>query len=126
MENKNLIIIGVVAVVLICLALFAGISLFDKFNTLNETNNTTNDTVNLTLNESNDTNATTEKTSTTTKKSSSSSNKKSSSSDPDSEVHESYFTVSENEKGQREGMEPGRYVEKWSSKEGPISLEKVS
>ena len=81
MDNKNIVILALVAVVLVLFGVIAGMSL----NSNNNDNNTTNDTVNITLNETNNTtdNTTSEKVSTSSSKSSSSStSKKSSSSKP--------------------------------------------
>ena len=116
-------------IVLIFIGILFSTSTFNLTN--NDSNNSTNDTQNITLNQANNTsdnstqnintNTNTKSQSTNTQKSSQSSKSSSSQSD----VHKSYFTVSENEKGQYEGMEPGRYVETWSS-DGPISVDKVS
>lgn len=80
MEQKNIIIIALVGVVLVCLAIIAGMTIFQD-NTNNDTNNT-NDTVNITLNDSeNQTNNTTSAQTTKSK----SKSKKSSSDDIPSE-----------------------------------------
>ncbi len=79
MDQKNIIIIALVGVVLVCLAIIAGMILFQ--NNADEENNTTNDTVNITLNDSdNQTNSTS-----TQATKSKSSDKKSSSDDIPSE-----------------------------------------
>ena len=86
MENKNIIIIAVLAIVLVLGVIFAT----SIFNSSNNTNNT-NDTVNVTLNDTNETNNTTNTTSTNTKEVSSS--KKSSKSDSnivDESIKENY------------------------------------
>lgn len=43
----------------------------------------------------------------------------------DDEIKYSTFTVSKNEKGQNEGMEPGTYRMSYSAKEGPIDVQKI-
>lgn len=92
-------------------------------NTTNDTNNTTaNDTQNISSNQTNSSNGTTQTASNKKTQTKTSSQKTSSS---QSDVHKSYFTVSDNEKGQYEGMAPGRYVETWTEKDGPIGLDKV-
>ena len=86
MENKNIIIIAVLAIVLVLGVIFAT----SIFTPSNNTNNT-NDTVNVTLNDTNETNNTTNTTSTNTKEVSSS--KKSSKSDSnivDESIKENY------------------------------------
>ncbi len=68
MEQKNLIIICVTAIV--CVAILSGTLLFlNNGNNNTQTNNSTNDSVNITLNDTNDTNNTTTTTTTKTKKS---------------------------------------------------------
>lgn len=104
--------------------------------TINKTNLQTNTNTNLTIqdimNQTNNTNNTTiennkdntsKKTTATTKKQTTKSSSSSSSSDSD--VHKTRFHVSENEKGQYEGMPAGDYVETWTS-DGPISLDRVN
>ena len=118
-----------IAIIVFAVLIFIGI-LFSASTihlSNNDSNNSTNDSQNTTLNQTNNTsdNSTqhtnTKSQSVSTKKSS----QKSESTSSQSDIHKSYFTVSENEKGQYEGMEPGRYVETWSS-DGPISVDKVS
>ena len=73
MEEKNLIIICITAI--ICVAIIAGVILYinNSNQANNTTNNTTNNTINVTINDTNNTNNTTTTTKkTTTKKSSSS------------------------------------------------------
>lgn len=86
MENKNIIIIAVLAIVLVLGVIFAT----SIFTSSNNTNNT-NDTINVTINDTNETNNTTNTTSTNTKEASSS--KKSSKSDSnivDESIKENY------------------------------------
>jgi len=89
MENKNIIIIAVLAIVLVLGVIFAT-SIITPSNNTNNTNNT-NDTINVTINDTNETNNTTNTTSTNTKEASSS--KKSSKSDSnivDESIKENY------------------------------------
>ena len=46
--------------------------------------------------------------------------------DPGDVLHKQTFTVSENETGQNEGMEPGTYVMYYTTNDGPIKIEKVA
>ncbi len=133
-EEIKLIIIALVAITLVGLLVGGAFSFMsNNNNTTNETN-TTNDT-NITndTTANNTTNITQENSQTQSsskQQTTKSSNKKSSSSQSysssssDSKVHKSYFTVSENEKGQNEGMEPGRYVEYYTD-DGPIDVRKI-
>ncbi|AMK15085.1 hypothetical protein [Methanobrevibacter olleyae] len=41
-------------------------------------------------------------------------------------LHKQIFTVSENETGQNEGMEPGTYIMYYTENDGPIKVEKIS
>jgi len=83
MESKNLIILGLVAVVLVLAGVIAGMTLSTPTNDTNNTTNETNDTTNITLNDTNDTNNTTTSTNTNTntKKSTAKKTSKSSGSD---------------------------------------------
>ena len=69
-------------------------------------NNTANVTVNDTSADANDTNA-------------------SSDIDPGDVLHKQTFTITENETGQNEGMEPGTYVMYYTGNDGIIKVEKV-
>lgn len=40
-------------------------------------------------------------------------------------LHKQTFTVSENETGQNEGMEPGTYVMYYTENDGPIKVQKI-
>jgi len=132
-EEIKIIIIAIVAIILVGLLTGGALSIMSNDNnTTNETNatndtNITNDTpanntTNITQENSQTQSSSKQQTTkTNTKKSSVS---QSSSSSSDSKVHKGYFTVSENEKGQNEGMEPGRYVEYYTD-DGPIDVRKI-
>ena len=120
MRTKNVLTLAGVALILLLLVVFVGSSFIATV-----ANNTTNNT---TLNESiNDTvNATVEANNTTTaKKTSTQKSSKTSVSDSKSDVKTSVFTVSEDEKGENEGMEPGKYKMYYTEKDGPIDVEKI-
>lgn len=123
-ENMKIGLISAVVLILLGIVVFStGTFNLSDNNTTNDTNNTTiNDTQNISTNQTNSANDTTQTTSNKNSKTKTNSQKTSGS---QSDVHKSYFTVSENEKGQYEGMAPGKYVETWTEKEGPISLDKV-
>ena len=125
MRTHNVLMIVIAAVILIGILVVATSSLMPNQTnntTINNTtdNNTTNETINTSTNSSQANN----------QHSSSSSSKSKSSSksniDPDDVIHTDTFTVSENEKGQNEGMEPGTYRATYSANQGPISVEKIS
>ncbi|WP_455645569.1 hypothetical protein [Methanosphaera sp.] len=118
MRQNIKILIGV-AVVLVALCAVAGISMYTNTSDNNTTNNTT-----IELNNTTAENNTTVENTTTTQSSKTKSTSKSSSSSGD-EVQSRTFTVSENEKGQNEGMEPGVYRETYTANDGPISVEKI-
>ncbi|OED29509.1 hypothetical protein [Methanosphaera sp. WGK6] len=111
---KNILLVIVVLVVLVGIGCFSFLVSDDSSNVLT-VNNTTNGTVgNVSLTED------------VSSGSGSDVNPSGGSSqDPDTEVHVSIFTVSENETGQNEGMEPGVYRMTWTPRDGPISVEKV-
>lgn len=46
--------------------------------------------------------------------------------DPGDVLKKQTFTVSENETGQNQGMEPGTYVMYYTGNDGPIKIEKVA
>ena len=69
-------------------------------------NNTANVTANYTSADANDTNA-------------------SSDIDPGDVLHKQTFTITENETGQNEGMEPGTYVMYYTENDGIIKVEKI-
>lgn len=46
--------------------------------------------------------------------------------DPGDVLHKQTFTVSENETGQNQGMEPGTYVMYYTTNDGPIKIQKVA
>ena len=52
--------------------------------------------------------------------------KNSSDIDPGDVLHKQTFTVSENETGQNQGMEPGTYVMYYTTNDGPIKIKKVA
>ena len=46
--------------------------------------------------------------------------------DPGDVLHKQTFTVSENETGQNQGMEPGTYVMYYTTNDGPIKIQKIA
>ena len=88
MEQKNLIIICITAI--ICVAILSATVLFlNSDNGKVQTNNSSNDTINITLNDTNDTNNTTTSTTTTkTKKSTKTTQKKQSTESDDDEWYD--------------------------------------
>ncbi|RAP53010.1 MAG: hypothetical protein BZ133_00155 [Methanosphaera sp. SHI613] len=120
-------VIAAVVLILLGIVVFSTGMLNPVNNTTNDTNNTTmNDSQNMSLNQTNNTtNDQSQSTSNNKNQGSSSKQASQQSSNSQSNVHKSYITISENEKGQYEGMAPGRYVETWSESEGPISMDKI-
>lgn len=53
-------------------------------------------------------------------------NSQSNNGDSGNELKKQMFTVSENETGQNEGMEPGTYVMYYTENDGPIKVDKIS
>lgn len=117
-------IIAAVVLILLGIVVFSASTFnFSDNNTTNDTNNTTvNDSQNISSNQTNSTNSTTQTTQNKKTQTKTSTQKTSSS---QSDVHKTYFTVSDNEKGQYEGMSPGKYVETWTEKDGPINVDKI-
>ncbi|MBR0472840.1 MAG: hypothetical protein IJI98_09120 [Methanosphaera sp.] len=91
MEEKNLIIICITAI--ICVAIIAGVILYinNSNQANNTTNNTTNNTINVTINDTNNTNNTT----TTTKKTTTKNTKKNTDPDYDPERDASHKYATE-------------------------------
>ncbi|MBE6494075.1 MAG: hypothetical protein E7Z84_05665 [Methanosphaera stadtmanae] len=108
----------------------AGTSLIPTL-TNNTTNNTTvnNKTVNNSITEienANNSSAQTNTQQSSSSRSQSKNSKSKSNTDSGDKIYTDTFTVSANEKGQNEGMEPGTYRATYSAKQGPISVEKIS
>lgn len=127
MNKKNAALLVVVLVIVIAIGVFAYTHLNiggSDVNVLNANNNTSEviNSSNLDINDSDDSEDAEISNSTDNSDNSSSV----SSTDPGDVVHKQVFTVSENETGQNEGMEPGTYVMYYTENDGPLKVEKIS
>ena len=122
MLNKRFIIAFILALIALIVIGFIALN-FVPTNDLIDLNGTAlenvtdNATLNLTLDElnitANDTSADVNDTN------------QSSDIDPGDVLHKQTFTISENETGQNEGMEPGTYVMYYTGNDGIIKVEKI-
>jgi len=123
--DKKLLIGLVLALIVIVLAVFT-------FTSLNNNNEPLN--LNISGNQTNVANGTlfsqgqSDNASSDNSQSNNNANANSQSNNGDSgnELKKQMFTVSENETGQNEGMEPGTYVMYYTENDGPIKVDKIS
>lgn len=131
MDNKT--IIGIIIALIIIVVAIVAVFNFTNLNPINV--NVTNDSANATtepvavINNTTDDTKSTDAAANTTETTSSDSSANSSdasSTDSGDVLQKTTFTVSENETGQNEGMEPGKYILYYTANDGPIKIEKIA
>ena len=124
MLNKKLIIGFIVALIALIIVGFVALNFVPNNDVLDNAENLTdNITQNLTVNTT-DVNASAVNANKTVNDANNT-NANSNAVDSGDVLKKQTFTVSENETGQHEGMEPGTYVLYYTENDGPIKIEKV-
>lgn len=125
--DKKLLIGLVLALIVIVLAVFTFTSLNNNNEplNLNISGNQTN-VANGTLFSQGQSNNASSDNSQSNNNANANANSQSNNGDSGNELKKQMFTVSENETGQNEGMEPGTYVMYYTENDGPIKVDKIS